>query len=377
MQIKTFRAKNLQRALARVRDELGPDAAVLATRDIGGGLTSWWTGNRVEVTASTSVQVHTRLPGVELAEPAEATSHEESPRRIEKARRQTDQLESMAQLIPRMVTPVAENPLSRVHQDIYNELLSAGMDTVWARHLLQIAQESLTEEQWLDPIMVRGKLTYWVQSQLSIAPPIQLGQHRSRPFVVALVGPTGVGKTTTLAKLAAGFTLEEKLKVGLITIDTFRIGAVEQLSKYAEIMNLPMAVVESENEMQSAIQKMSDCRLIFIDTAGRTPRDASQLELLQGMLLAAQPDETHLVMSATTSANSFIDAMHRYSVVAPNRLVLSKLDEVRGLGELFPALRQKTLPIAYVTTGQNVPRDIESAKQTRLAAFMLGHCRDL
>ncbi len=291
-------------------------------------------------------------------------------------KRQTDQLESLTGHQLRMASMARESS----HDDrfahcesLMREMLGAGMDPMWARHLLQIAQESLSIEQWQDPLYVRGRVTHWVQSQLPIAPPIQ-APNRERPYVIAMVGPTGVGKTTTLAKLAAGFTLEEKLQVGLITIDTFRIGAVEQLRKYAEIMSLPMAVVESAEEMKSAVQRLSQCRLLFIDTAGRTPRDAEQLDVLRSLLQAAQPDETHLVLSATTSVGSCQDAMHRYSVVQPNRMVLTKLDEVRGLGELFPMLRQATVPLSYVTTGQNVPEDIEAAQQTRLAAFMLGHC---
>ncbi len=152
----------------------------------------------------------------------------------------------------------------------------------------------------------------------------------------------GSRKDDDISQASRGFTLEEKLQVGLITIDTFRIGAVEQLRKYAEIMSLPMAVVESAEEMKSAVQRLSHCRLLFIDTAGRTPRDAEQLDVLRSLLQAAQPDETHLVLSATTSVGSCQDAMHRYSVVQPNRMVLTKLDEVRGLGELFPMLRQAT-----------------------------------
>lgn len=383
IKIKTFRAKNLQLALAMVREELGPDAAVLSTRDVRGGLFGLG-GKQVEVTASSSIQVPSRFsheedesitdwqPSVErtragerYAETPSSTSRDYTLHEPTVARRQTDRLESMAQ-------EARQRSHASPHVEIMNEMLHSGMDPAWARHLLHLVEQSLSADQWQDAMMVRGKLTQWVQSQLAVAPPIQLPV-RPQPYVVAMVGPTGVGKTTTLAKLAAAFTLNEKVQVGLITIDTFRVGAVEQLRKYAEIMHLPMAVVESEDQMGRAMAHLAGCRLIFIDTAGRTPRDTSQLDILKGMLNKAQVDETHLVLSATTSAGSFQDAFHRYAAVRPNRMVLSKLDEVRGLGELFPMLRQSQVPIAYVTIGQQVPQDIEIASKTALASSMLGH----
>ncbi len=401
--IKTFRARSLPLALAKVREELGPDAAVLATRDVRGGFLGFG-GRGVEVTASSSIQVPSRLPEIDRSltsisasaslpvstpneanipsdnvPPKDAKSGPSKNLPERSARRQTDQLESMTKKLVaapndhRFTKPQGQVTPDPRHVEIMNELLHSGMDPTWARHLLQVVEQSLTPAQWDDPLLVRGKLAHWVHSQLSISPPIEIPD-RTQPYVVALVGPTGVGKTTTIAKLAARFTLEDKLKVGLITIDTFRIGAVDQLRRYAEIMSLPMSVVETEQEMQSAIQQLRDCRIIFIDTAGRTPRDTTQIDWLKKMLQAANVDETHLVLSATTSPGNFQDALHRHAHIQPNRLVLSKIDEVRGLGELFPVLRQTKLPMSYVTTGQNVPKDIEPAATTRIAAFMIGQC---
>ncbi len=105
--------------------------------------------------------------------------------------------------------------------------------------------------------------------------------------------------------------------VGLITVDTYRVGAVEQLRKYADIMHLPMAVVESESQMREALHDMSTCQMIFIDTAGRTPRDVRQLEMLDRLMEVAKPDEVHLVLSATSSESSFQHALQRYAAIRP------------------------------------------------------------
>ncbi len=146
--------------------------------------------------------------------------------------------------------------------------------------------------QWIDC------LKQVVARCIQIASPIAVPKGQKR--VVALVGPTGVGKTTTIAKLAAGFPTAGKRKVGLITIDTFRIAAVQQLNAYAEIMDLPMEVVEDAKQMPAALERMSDVDLILIDTAGRSPRSDARISQLRQMLQAARPDETHLVVSATS-----------------------------------------------------------------------------
>ncbi len=122
--------------------------------------------------------------------------------------------------------------------------------------------------------------------------------------IVALVGPTGVGKTTTVAKLAAGFRIEARRRVGLLTIDTFRIAAVQQLRAYAEIMDLPMEVVEKPDQMKPALDRLGDVDLVLIDTAGRSPRSDARIDQLVELLRSAQPDETHLVLSSTNSASS-------------------------------------------------------------------------
>ncbi len=159
--------------------------------------------------------------------------------------------------------------------------------------------------------------------QRSIARELRIGSPiRTQPGdrrIVALVGPTGVGKTTTVAKLAAGFRIEARRRVGLLTIDTFRIAAVQQLKAYAEIMDLPMEVVEKPEQMRPALERLGDVDLVLIDTAGRSPRSDARIDQLVELLRSAQPDETHLVLSATSSASTIQAGVERVRPGAADR----------------------------------------------------------
>ncbi len=208
-----------------------------------------------------------------------------------------------------------------------------------------------------------------VEREIAVQPPITMTPGRCR--VVALVGPTGVGKTTTIAKLAANFRLREKWNVGLITVDTYRIAAVEQLRTYADIIDLPMQVVSTPREMREAVDRLSHLDLVLLDTAGRSPRDEVKIRELRALLAEARADEVHLVLSSAASSASLINAAERFASAGTSALILTKLDEASGLGHLLPALRSARLPLSYLTNGQNVPDDIEMADPRRVAQTVL------
>jgi flagellar biosynthesis protein FlhF len=189
--------------------------------------------------------------------------------------------------------------------------------------------------------------------------------------IVALVGPTGVGKTTTLAKLAAGFQAQGKC-VGLITADTFRVAAVAQLRTYAEALQLPMEVVAAGGDLGEPIERLEATDLVLIDTAGCSPRDAGHIQHLRELLQRSPVDETHLVLSAASSPDSMMLATEGFSALRPRTLMLTKIDEVARPGNLWPLLSDRRLPLSYVTDGQNVPQDILPAERQRLAEFLVG-----
>ena len=209
-----------------------------------------------------------------------------------------------------------------------------------------------------------------IESDIRVAGPIAITPGRCR--LAALVGPTGVGKTTTIAKLAANFRLKEKRRVGLITVDTYRIAAVEQLRTYADIIDLPMHVVSTPREMRETVERMSHLDLILLDTAGRSPKDEVRIQELKAFLSEARADEVHLVLSSVAAARTLEQTAERFAAVGATALVLTKLDEANGLGNVLPLVRASGLPVSYLTDGQNVPDDIQTADARRLAQMILG-----
>lgn len=191
------------------------------------------------------------------------------------------------------------------------------------------------------------------------------------PRVISLIGPTGVGKTTTVAKLAAACKLRHGKRVGLITSDTYRIAAVEQLRTYAGIIGLPIKVVMSPEEMSAAIESLQSMDVIIVDTAGRSQNDGKRLDELKAFIKAARPDETHLVLSSTVGNRVLERTNEKFSPLSPDRVILTKLDEAVCTGHLAGLTGRLGLPLSFITVGQEVPDDIEPARADRLARVAL------
>lgn len=345
MQIKTFRARTLRDALAMVRAEFGEGAAVLHSREVNTGpIARLVRGRAIEVAATPD-----RSP---LAEQAAQAGVIAAPPRV--ANRIAPKLAELGEIVSSLTDREAPTPQKASRrQPETPRLIAADFAPSIAREL--DAAESGAEAA--------------LQHRLKTSGPIRLDATARR--VVALVGPTGVGKTTTLAKLAANFRLREKVRVGVVTVDTYRVAAVEQLRTYAEIIDLPMEVVATPAEMRAAIDGMADLDLVLIDTAGRSPRDETQIEELRQLLAEASPDETHLVLTTTATARGLDEAIDRFGVVQPTSLLLTKLDESPALGHTVGPLFASGLPVSYLTDGQNVPEDIRIAETMSLATSLL------
>ena len=381
MDVRTYRAPTMQEALLMFRRDLGPSASVLHTRELyGSRLLRWIPGLRqIEVMASAQVNVPSRMPP-RAAEPEvtppqpqpqpRAVQTEMSPAR-DRARDQMqgrlDELHSMVESLCRQSRGPASNEMSESLFRIYTDLIDADVSEELARELVEGLRGSPVVD---DPLLARAHLARTLESRIRASGPIRLEPGRAR--VVALVGPTGVGKTTTIAKLAANFRLREKKRVGLITVDTYRIAAVEQLRTYADIIDLPMLVVSTPREMRDAVQQMAGLDLVLIDTAGRSPKDDVKIQELRALLAEADADEVHLVLAAVAGASTLARTAERFAEVGTTALVLTKLDEATGLGNLLPLIGSSELPLSYLTDGQNVPDDIAPADSRRLARLVLG-----
>lgn len=394
MEIKTYRAATMQEALAMVRSDLGPSAAVLHTREVGNtGLWKWLPGSRrIEVTAALDVNVPSRFPAkAQRAEVAvapaavsyrnESVSYEPAaptpPARSSQAPSAHTEVQTQITQLQALVEDLCRRTRGHGHHDLpeslfrlYTDLIEAEVNEETARDLVERLRRETGSGDLDDPMLLRARLARMLEEQIVATGPIRVDGGRQR--LVALVGPTGVGKTTTIAKLAANFRLREKKKVGLITVDTYRIAAVEQLRTYADIIDLPMHVVSTPREMRDAVNSLSSLDLILLDTAGRSPHDDVKIQELKSFLEEAQADEVHLVLSTTTGASSLEKTAKQFAAAGTTHLILTKLDEAASLGNLLPLIRSSRLPLSYVTDGQSVPDDIAPAESARLARVILG-----
>ena len=370
-------------ALALVRRELGPDAAVLHTREVR---RSRWLGllpgpRQIEVTASRGINVPSRLPArAQKQEPAivepPPPKTPPSPARPVADVRLTHQVQGQLSTLQAMVKDLCRHSKGAGHNDwpeelfrLFTDLLDAELCEGLARELVERVRNDPQADGLSEPMMLKAHVAGMIEEDIRVAGPIQVTPGRCR--LAALVGPTGVGKTTTIAKLAANFRLKEKRRVGLITVDTYRIAAVEQLRTYADIIDLPMHVVSTPREMRETVERMRHLDLILLDTAGRSPKDEVRLQELKAFLTEAAADEVHLVLSSMTGSRTLEQTAEQFAMVGTTSLILTKLDEVSGPGNVLPVLRSSGLPLSYLTDGQNVPADIQIAAAHRLARMIL------
>lgn len=255
--------------------------------------------------------------------------------------------------------------------DFYMKLLQNQVADGLASQIVQTLKKQVRPEYLNNESFVREKLAEQIEKLIPTTGPI-VRTKLDGPHVVALIGPTGVGKTTTIAKLAAKLQLIEKKRVGLITIDTYRIAAIDQLKRYADILGSPLKVTNSADDLREAVRSMSDCEYILIDTAGRSPRDAMKLNELRNFLQAASPDEVHLVLCSTASQDCVELAVEKFAAVHFDKVIFTKLDEAAHVGVVLNAIHKLNKKLSYVTNGQNVPDDIETGDGRRLAKMILG-----
>lgn len=379
MNVRTYRAETMREALDLVRRELGSDAIIFSTRQSPVRRRFPWQRAReaAEIVAGVAEQTAPlrnsigRGVGLEVL-PASAsfasTDDESSLETKASDIPESPPNEALADLIRQLGSRVR----SSVHREIPDELFHLYTRLIDADVHEQDARDVVLEL----PIELRSAPQAWTPALESMIERHVAGCHPIRVTpgvrtVAALVGPTGVGKTTTLAKLAANFKLRNGIKVGLITVDTYRVAAVDQLRTYADLINLPMHVVSSPREMRGAMQQLNAMDLVLIDTAGRSPRDEVKIQELKGYLAEADVDQVHLVLSLVAGARSLEQAAEKFRPVGVTSLLLTKLDEAAGAGAILSAARRIDLPISYLTNGQDVPDDIEPASTPHLTRLIL------
>jgi flagellar biosynthesis protein FlhF len=307
---------------------------------------------------------------LEIKGAVEALKDQES--RNQTILRELDQMKAQLNRIQKQGMPQAQLHLPQAMLGLYSELVGNDVDPMIALRLCEYTQRTLLEsggDAAVDPEKARLFMRRVIADFIPVASPIQLDPARVR--VAALVGPTGVGKTTTIAKLAAYAKLQLKQKVALVTLDTFRMAAVDQLHQYAEILQVPLHVALTVEDLRSAMRFYQDRALVLIDTPGHSPKDSDMLNQLRRFLDELPEVETHLVLSATTKPRDLADIAQRFEPLKPGRIIFTKLDETSTFGPLLSTLVRVKRPLSYLGTGQEVPQDLEMATSRRVADLIL------
>lgn len=331
---------------------------------------------------------------VEEPKLANKTNSSDHPDRqvINELENKVKSMESMLEQIFKVVQGKENPPKDSLPKESFQEGPSAFSSTsssetendnlnILGQILLDHDVEPKLIEKILDKIKERGSASLKLEEVVNLAArvmtvllgepePLKLKEDK-RPHVAIFIGPTGVGKTTTLAKIAADFTLNRQKKVGLITADTYRIAAVEQLKTYAEILNLPVSVVYSPNEIKDAIERLSDNDLILIDTAGRSHKNQASFNELKTLVNAVNADETYLVMSCNTGRIAVKEILEYYAFIKNYKLLFTKLDESPVPGVILNARYMTGKPLSYTTAGQSVPDDLDVADIKQLVSGIL------
>lgn len=260
--------------------------------------------------------------------------------------------------------------------DAFEHLLMNGIDKRYALGLVKKAGFELGPTESKNPDAVLDQVTYEVMSALDTLNPLENLTPGTRgeagPFCMALVGPTGVGKTTTLAKLASLAVLKKNLRVGLVNLDAYKIAAFDQLQTYAKILNIPFRSASNLEELRAAVGDFRGLDLVLIDTTGRSQRDEASLKEMSELVRSLDiPVQIHLCVASPTRDLELYDIANRFSVFKPTGLAVTKLDESTLFGSIFNVANRAKLPLTYFTTGQRVPEDLEDASRERVASLIM------
>jgi len=396
MIIKKFTAPTMTEALAKVRDELGTEAIILNTRSSRAGGVFDFTGrSSVEVTAAVDeniskengrvAQSSKRTPApispsdARLYPPAGSTVYEASDGRKIPSRR-TDEV-SVKELGNRVNIDGIMEDIKELKQTVkvlsdtaitadmsglpthlaalLSNMKTSGIDDKIAKKVTRQLLNELGGVELSDPSLIIDRATQLLMAGIGDVSPVTFAG--ARPRIVAFVGPTGTGKTTTIAKLATDFSLNMDKKVSVLTIDTKRVDAVGQLKAYCRIVNIPLFIAYNPGDLPGIMPKIMDSDIVLVDTPGLAPMDRKQMMDMIEFLQKLVPQEVHLTLSVTTSLLEMKRIFENFGTLKPNRILYTKLDETSNYGTMisFAIFSKKT--VSYVTFGQNVPGDFSVA----------------
>ncbi|RJQ21973.1 MAG: flagellar biosynthesis protein FlhF [Nitrospiraceae bacterium] len=366
MKIKTIRAKNFREALSLVKKELGPDAVILSSEDKK-GLKPY-----VEVTAAIDYDIDGSIAKDQVVEV------------------KTDKIERAKEVQPRMSTEDRSGDLAGLQQDIKSlrayieSMKNSGFEFRMPeerRSIFHFLREKSINDEFALKLVERAGAIEEIETvmtdDLNISRTDRSTFRNIRDIsakdnrrITMLIGPTGSGKTTTLAKLAS-MAIKEGKKVAMISIDTYKIGAAEQIRIYSRMIGIPLDIVANRESFRKSVGRFSDRDLILVDTTGQNPRDAEYISNLKNIYEMGMPIETQLLLSASSDCSFLVDTHKYYKSLPVDYMAFTKTDEAVKLGAIYNLCRIYQKPVAYITTGQRVPGNIEFVDSKRLTNLIL------
>lgn len=390
MLIKKFQGASEQEALQLAKEELGSDVIITHIKSVKPkGIYRLFKKPLVEITAAIDEdKQYEKKNFQQLAEEIKKTNYSFRTQPEEghsyAIEQKLDSLQSMLErqlqdktFFPEKEKEEVKEPIQEEQsaalvclQMIYNQLLANEVEEVYANKVISEIEQSLKPDATVDNILS----TIYQKIVLKLGQTKGMDVEDGQTKYIFFIGPTGVGKTTTIAKLASAMKINKKANVALFTADTYRIAAVDQLRSYANILNMPLRVIYSEAEMAEAVEEFKDYDIVMIDTAGRSHKNREQRDDIEKLIKSVPEDkrEVYLVLSATAKYKDMVRITETYSEITDYSLIFTKLDETGAIGNIFNIKMLTGAPLSYTTFGQNVPEDILIINPQAIAKQLLG-----
>lgn len=411
MTINKYQGKTKEEAVEKAKKELGPGAVVMNVREIKPkGVLKAFKGTIFEVTAaleekevfvnplsalntpaklhdSISLSADEKIEISKVTKTTPADQETEIKTEIIKEEKRKDglekRLEDLSNMLEKQLSAEENRKEEKIEQQsenpeglqfvkmLYRTLLENDVNEKYVNQIMDEAEKVMHNGSSVDYILS----TVYQKMILKLGQASTIDTTGKKPKIIFFIGPTGVGKTTTIAKIASKYKVEMGMKVAFLTADTYRIAATEQLRVYANILDAPMSIIYSAEEMNAAIERVSDYDLIFVDTAGFSHKNEAQCSDMQKMIAgldASYEKEVYLVVSATTKYKDLLEIVDIYKDIAEYKIIFTKLDETTTYGNMFNIKMYSGASLSYMTNGQNVPDDIEEFNTQKIVKQLLG-----
>ena len=385
MLIKKFQANTNAEAIMLAMEELGKDAIIMSVKNINPrGIYKLFKKPTVEVTAAIDDSITAEERRQKEREKKQnsifnVTEEEKKEVKVDNTQQLEQKLDNLQNIIEKQIQ---EKPVKEVEDKIsddknleclkliYNQMIDNEVDEVYANQIITEIEQNLKKDSPINQILS----AIYQKIVLKLGPSKSMELEDGNTRFVFFIGPTGVGKTTTIAKIASSLVMEKKKKIAFVTSDTYRIAAVEQLRTYANILDVPMFVIYDAEEMKRLRDELQEYDVVLVDTAGRSHKNREQRDDIERLILSIPEEEReiYLVLSVTTKYRDLLKITETYSQISNYRLVFTKLDETASLGNILNIRMATGADLSYATFGQNVPDDISRTNAQLIAKQLLG-----